>query len=278
MKLARCTDANEVFWGLVDLDDESVAPLRDGFDEWAPVLTRDPDQVGRFTGAARALGPIELLPPVDSGREVFAGGANYGKHVAELGLDARSKPTVFAKSYRSLIGARARIAYPAVTEQLDYEVELVAVVGAARLDRADPWGSVLGYAVGNDVSARDLQFAGSVTGMDIFSAKSLKNTSPVGPWIVTRDEFSDGAPDLEMTLTVNGETRQKARTGQMVWDAAELLGYVDDRAGVRCGDLLFTGSPAGIGHSSGRYLRPGDVVVATIERLGSLVNEVAPPV
>jgi 2-keto-4-pentenoate hydratase/2-oxohepta-3-ene-1,7-dioic acid hydratase in catechol pathway len=112
--------------------------------------------------------------------------------------------------------------------------------------------------------------------MDIFSAKSLKNTSPVGPWIVTRDEFGEGAPDLEMTLTVNGEIRQEARTGQMVWNVAELLTYVDDRAGVRCGDLLFTGSPAGIGHSSGRYLQPGDRVVGTIERLGSLVNEVGP--
>lgn len=276
MKLARCTDAGEVFWGVVDPDAESVAPISAAFDEWAPVLTRDPGQVGRFTGPARALGSVELLPPVDPGREVFAGGANYGKHVAELGLDARSSPTVFAKSIRSLIGARARIEYPVVTGQLDYEIELVAVVGAQVLDREDPWGSVLGYTVGNDVSARDLQFAGSVTGMDIFSAKSLKNTSPVGPWIVTRDEFGDGAPDLEMTLTVNGEIRQEARTGQMVWNVAELLTYVDDRAGVRCGDLLFTGSPAGIGHSSGRYLQPGDRVVGTIERLGSLVNEVGP--
>ncbi|HTK61488.1 MAG TPA: fumarylacetoacetate hydrolase family protein [Pseudonocardia sp.] len=276
MKLARCTDAGEVFWGVVDPDAESVAPISAAFDEWAPVLTRDPGQVGRFTGPARALGSVELLPPVDPGREVFAGGANYGKHVAELGLDARSSPTVFAKSIRSLIGARARIEYPVVTGQLDYEIELVAVVGAQVLDREDPWGSVLGYTVGNDVSARDLQFAGSVTGMDIFSAKSLKNTSPVGPWIVTRDEFGEGAPDLEMTLTVNGEIRQEARTGQMVWNVAELLTYVDDRAGVRCGDLLFTGSPAGIGHSSGRYLQPGDRVVGTIERLGSLVNEVGP--
>lgn len=279
MKLARCTDAGEVFWGVVDLDAESVAPIGAAFDEWAPVLTRDPDQVGRFTGAARALGPVELLAPVDPGREVFAGGANYGKHVAELGLDARSSPTVFAKCIRSLIGARAPIEYPVVTGQLDYEIELVAVVGSPGLDRDDPWTSVLGYTVGNDVSARDLQFAGSVTGMDIFSAKSLKNTSPVGPWIVTRDEFGrfdGGAPDLEMTLTVNGEIRQEARTSQMVWNVAELLAYVDDRAGVRCGDLLFTGSPAGIGHSSGRYLQPGDRVVGTIEGLGSLINEVGP--
>jgi 2-keto-4-pentenoate hydratase/2-oxohepta-3-ene-1,7-dioic acid hydratase in catechol pathway len=276
MKLARCTDAGEVFWGVVDLDAESIAPISAAFDEWAPVLTCHPDQAGRFIGAARALGPVELLAPVDPGREVFAGGANYGKHVAELGLDARSSPTVFGKSIRSLIGARARIEYPVVTGQLDYEIELVAVVGTQVLDRDDPWTSVLGYTVGNDVSARDLQFAGSVTGMDIFSAKSLKNTSPVGPWIVTREEFGGGAPDLEMTLTVNDETRQEARTGQMVWNVAELLAYVDDRAGVRCGDLLFTGSPAGIGHSSGRYLQPGDRVVGTIERLGSLINEVGP--
>ena len=168
------------------------------------------------------------------------------------------------------------IRYPGITDCLDYEVELVAVIGSVTFDPDNPWGGILGYAVGNDVSARDLQFAKSVTGMDIFSAKSLKATSPVGPWIVTRDEAGDAKPDLMMTLSVNGELRQHASTADMAWDVAALLAYVDSRAGVGCGDLLFTGSPEGIGHTTGRYLQPGDVVEAAIEGLGAQRNIVSP--
>jgi 2-keto-4-pentenoate hydratase/2-oxohepta-3-ene-1,7-dioic acid hydratase in catechol pathway len=133
---------------------------------------------------------------------------------------------------------------------------------------------ILGYCVGNDVSARDLQFGGSVTGMDMFSAKGLDDTSGIGPWITTRDEFGDGHPDLELTLTVDGEVRQRDRTSSMVWGCAELVEYVAARSRLAPGDVVFTGTPAGVGHEDGRYLQRGQVVEATIEGLGTLRNRV----
>jgi 2-keto-4-pentenoate hydratase/2-oxohepta-3-ene-1,7-dioic acid hydratase in catechol pathway len=185
------------------------------------------------------------------------------------------KPAAFMKTYRALIGPDDEIEYPAITDALDYEVELVAIVGAPRIE--DPKAAiraVLGYAVGNDVSARDHQFAESVTGMDMFSAKVLDRTSGVGPWIVTRDEFGDDHPDLELRLTVDGDLRQNDRTKSMVWGVGELLDYVDARTRLYCGDVLFTGTPSGVGHETGRYLEPGQVVDAAIERIGTLRNTV----
>jgi 2-keto-4-pentenoate hydratase/2-oxohepta-3-ene-1,7-dioic acid hydratase in catechol pathway len=271
MRLARCRNDWAEFWGVVDLSEGSIAPIDPPFSEWAPEVCRNAHALDGYTRAPRPFASVDVLAPLEPGSSVFAGGANYGRHLAELGLDG-AKPTVFLKANSSLIGAHSEIRYPAITDCLDYEVELVAVFGAEVFDPDDPWAGVLGYAVGNDVSARDLQFAKSVTGMDIFSAKSLRGTSPVGPWVVTRDEIGGGKPSLTMTLTVNGELRQHASTGEMAWDVAGLLAYADSRAGVSCGDLLFTGSPAGIGHSTGRYLQPGDVVEAAIESLGAQRN------
>jgi 2-keto-4-pentenoate hydratase/2-oxohepta-3-ene-1,7-dioic acid hydratase in catechol pathway len=259
---------------VLDPTGESIAAIDPPFGEWAPAVCRDPHVLDGHTRAAQPLASVDLLAPLEPGCSVFAGGANYGTHLAELGLDG-ARPTVFLKAPSSLVGAQSHIQYPAITDCLDYEVELVAVFGSTAFDPDDPWAGVLGYAVGNDVSARDLQFAKSVTGMDMFSAKSLRATSPVGPWIVTRDEVGDGKPDLTMILSVNGELRQHASTGEMAWDVAALFAYVDSRAGVGCGDLLFTGSPAGIGHTTGRYLRPGDVVEAAIESLGAQRNIVS---
>jgi 2-keto-4-pentenoate hydratase/2-oxohepta-3-ene-1,7-dioic acid hydratase in catechol pathway len=159
-----------------------------------------------------------------------------------------------------------------LTSQLDYEVELVAVIGLPIADRADPIPSVLGYTVGNDVSARDLQRSG--IGFDLFSSKSLDKTTGLGPWIVTRDEFGEGTPDIKLSLTVNGETRQNARTGEMTWKLDVILPYVDRRAALQTGDVIFTGTPEGVAWASGRFMNPGDLVEATIEGIGTLSNKV----
>jgi 2-keto-4-pentenoate hydratase/2-oxohepta-3-ene-1,7-dioic acid hydratase in catechol pathway len=133
---------------------------------------------------------------------------------------------------------------------------------------------VLGYTVGNEVTARDLQFGGSVTGMDMFSAKALDHTGPVGPWIVTRDEFGDESPDLALELSVDGEVRQRDRTSSLAWTVGEIVSYVSERSALHPGAILFTGTPHGVGHEDGRYLEPGQEVVVTIERIGSLRNRV----
>jgi 2-keto-4-pentenoate hydratase/2-oxohepta-3-ene-1,7-dioic acid hydratase in catechol pathway len=204
---------------------------------------------------------------------VVGAGATYRKHLDGLGLDMPAIPGTFLKTRRSVIGPNDEINYPAITRQLDYEGELVVVLGSG-LSADDPAGAVLGYTVGNDVSARDLQFSGGVTGMDMFSGKALDATSGVGPWIATRDEFPAGHPDLELETRVNGELRQSDRTGSMAWTVAELLAYVNARAAFHCGDVLFTGTCAGVALEDGRYLEPGDVVEVSLAGIGTLRNVV----
>jgi 2-keto-4-pentenoate hydratase/2-oxohepta-3-ene-1,7-dioic acid hydratase in catechol pathway len=204
-------------------------------------------------------------------------GANYAKHLAEdFGLAAPAQPVAFLKAYGALIGAHDPIRYPPLTEELDHEVELVVVIGSAEIDLENPLGCVLGYTVGNDVSSRDLQRSGPAgIGMDLFAAKSQDRTTGVGPWVVTKDEFPEGSPKVRLTLKVNGETRQDGSTAEMTWDVGQLIRFVQQRSSFACGDILFTGSPAGVGMGTGLFLNPGDVVEATIEGIGTLRNVVS---
>ncbi|MBZ4521782.1 fumarylacetoacetate hydrolase family protein [Mycobacterium avium] len=274
MKIARIEIDGEPTWGVVDWS-HRIAHIIDGpISQWGPALTADFSSPLPLTGRTADLSSVRLLPPVGRGAKVVAAGATYAKHVAGLGLKMPERPAAFLKPYESLIGASDDIVYPSITTELDFEVELVVIIGAP-VGRGDSGQSaILGYCVGNDVSARDLQFGGSVTGMDMFSAKGLDDTSGIGPWITTRDEFGDDHPDLELTLTVDGEVRQQDRTSSMVWGCAELVEYVAERSRLAPGDVLFTGTPAGVGHEDGRYLQKGQVVEATVERLGTLHNTV----
>jgi 2-keto-4-pentenoate hydratase/2-oxohepta-3-ene-1,7-dioic acid hydratase in catechol pathway len=226
-----------------------------------------------YAGDVRPLDGLRVLAPAEPSAKVVCLGATYAKHVVGLGKQMTGQPAGFWKPYSSLIGPDEEIRYPRITKGLDFEVELVIVVGSD-VDREDPFRSVLGYTVGNDVSLRDLQFAGSVTGMDMFSAKSADASTPLGPWIVTRDEFGDVSPDLALTLTVNGEVRQSERTSAMAWGVDFLVQWADDRTSLSAGDVVYTGTPHGVGHEDGRYLEPGDVVETTLERLGTLTNVV----
>jgi 2-keto-4-pentenoate hydratase/2-oxohepta-3-ene-1,7-dioic acid hydratase in catechol pathway len=278
MKLARCTDGGAPFWGVVDVEAGTVTPIAGRFDQWAPRLTRGEGAASlEFAGAARPLAGLRLLAPIERVSKVVVAGANYNKHLVEFGLKPPGQPFSFLKAYGALIGANDPIRYPPLTEQLDHEVELVAVIGAATLDHGDPLSCVLGYTVGNDVSSRDLQNSGPPgIGMDLYSGKSGDQTTGVGPWIVTRDEFPAGSPQLRLTLAVNGEIRQDGSTAEMTWDVAELLRFIDERVSFDCGDIMFTGSPAGVGMGTGIFLNPGDVVEATVEGIGTLKNIVGP--
>jgi 2-keto-4-pentenoate hydratase/2-oxohepta-3-ene-1,7-dioic acid hydratase in catechol pathway len=278
VKLARCCDGSATFWGVVDLSADVVRPIEGAFEEWAPLVTRGHRDLLRLGASVRSLSRVRLLPPIARTNRVVVAGANYSKHLAaDFGIKSHHQPIAFLKAYGALIGAQDEIRYPPLTNELDHEVELVAVIGAISVDREQPLSSVLGYTVGNDVSARDLQRSGPPgIGMDLFAAKSQDQTTGLGPWIVTRDEFPAGSPKLRLTLKVNGELRQDGSTAEMTWDVAELIRFVDERSAFECGDVLFTGTPAGTGHGSGRFLQPGDVVEATIESIGTLHNVVGP--
>lgn len=240
MKLARCARNGEIFWGVVDRTGTSVRRISGLMADWAPQLTAGAGESAlNFTGDNVPLGDLTLLPPIEPTSQVFVVGANYLKHLQELKMEPPKSPIAFLKSGRALIGAHDQIHHSPLTSQLDYEVELVAVIGLPIADRTNVIPSVLGYTVGNDVSARDLQRSG--IGFDLFSSKSLDKTTGLGPWIVTRDEFGDGTPDIAMSLKVNGETRQNARTGEMTWKLDVILPM--STSARRCGPAMLS-SPA----------------------------------
>ncbi|NHN38284.1 fumarylacetoacetate hydrolase family protein [Pseudomaricurvus alcaniphilus] len=285
MKIARCEKAGEVFWALVDTRADQVQPIVGAFADWGPTLTRAIN-AGQADAAAAALAKsgsplpldqVRLLPPVEPINRVVVAGANYAKHLAaDFGLAAPPQPVAFLKAYGALIGANDDIRYPPLTEELDHEVELVVSIGLTPVDLDDPISSVLGYTVGNDVSARDLQRSGPKgIGMDLFAAKSQDQTTGVGPWIVTRDEFPPGSPILRLMLAVDDDVRQDGTTGDMTWGVPELVSFVQQRSSFAPGDILFTGSPDGVGQGTGKFLNPGEMVEASIEGIGALHNRVA---
>lgn len=275
MKIARCHDGTTTFWAVLDQDSGLARALAGGLTEWAPRITADPAAAPPLSGESRPLADVTFLAPAEPSARVVAAGATYAKHIAGLGLQMPEQPAAFLKPNSALIGPDEEISYPGVTNALDYEVELVAIIGDAPSARPGrPFTSVLGYTVGNDVSARDLQFGHTLVNMDMFSAKALDRTAAIGPWIVTRDEFGDGHPDVELTLLVEGETRQRERTATMAWNVGEIIDYIDARMRLTCGDVIYTGTPASVGHETGRYLEPGQVVEAIAERIGTLRNVV----
>jgi 2-keto-4-pentenoate hydratase/2-oxohepta-3-ene-1,7-dioic acid hydratase in catechol pathway len=285
MKIARCEAGGEVFWALVDEPSSSIRPLVGGFSDWGPALTcaineGDVDK-GKsalpLTGDTLPLDSVRLLPPVEPVNRVVVAGANYAKHLAaDFGLSSPKQPVAFLKAYGALIGANDPIRYPPMTSELDHEVELVVAIGHTPIDPQDPIKSVLGYTVGNDVSARDLQRTGAKgIGMDLFAAKSQDKTTGVGPWIVTRDEFPPGSPALRLLLSVDGDVRQDGTTADMTWGVPELLQFVEQRSSFAPGDILFTGSPEGVGQGTGKFLNPGELVEASVEGIGALRNRVS---
>ena len=266
MRFVRYRDGEDTpAWGMVD-GEASVAPLTVPFDRWAPVVTTG-DEPDGFVDRSRRLdlGGLRLLPPVEPTAKIVCVGANYRSHIEAVGMKMPSAPVAFLKAQTAVIASGDPILRSPLTAELDYEVELVGVVGG-------PGPALLGYTAGNDITARDLQRG--EFGLDLYSGKSLDRTCPIGPWIVTIDEIGPPAVDLEMTLTVNGELRQHDRTSAMEWSVDELLAYVEARTHLQCGDLVFTGTPAGVGLETGRYLQPGDVVEATIEHIGTIRNTV----
>jgi len=278
MKLARCTDGGAPFWAVVDPDADAARPISGGIADWGPGVTRGEGEAAlTFEGPARALSTLRLLAPCERTSKVVIAGANYSKHLVEFGVAAPAQPIAFLKAYGALIGANDPIRHPPLTEQLDYECELVVVIGTDEINLDDPLACVLGYTAGNDVSARDLQRSGPPgIGMDLYAAKSQDRATPVGPWIVTRDEFPAGSPALRLSTTVNGEVRQDGTTADMTWDVSELIRFVQPRVSFGVGDLLFTGTPEGVGQGSGRYLHPGDLVEVVLEGVGALRNVVGP--
>jgi 2,4-didehydro-3-deoxy-L-rhamnonate hydrolase len=225
------------------------------------------------TGVTSSTGPLvelDLQCPVPRPRQVFAIGLNYRAHAEESGMTAPEVPATFTKFPASLGGPYDDIEI--VSESVDWEVELVAVVGL-RADRVavnDGWTHVAGLTVGQDISDRDLQFA---AGAQFSLGKSRRGYGPMGPWVVTLDDLAD-PDDLGLGCSVDGETVQDARTSDLIFSVPCLIAELSAVLPLLPGDLIFTGTPAGIGmvRQPPKFLVTGQIVESWIEGIGTIRN------
>lgn len=223
-----------------------------------------------------ALEELELVAPVPRPGKVVCVGRNYAEHARETGSVVPDRPQLFAKWANAVVGPRDDVVLPSITSALDYEAELVVVIGRTAKGVAEERAldHVLGYACGDDVSARDLQFGDT----QWVRGKSLDTFAPTGPWIVTADEIPD-PQDLRIRGLVNGEVRQDDTTANMLFSVARLIAFTTEAITLEPGDLLFTGTPPGVGHAMDppRYLAPGDLVRVEIDGIGAIEHRVVAP-
>jgi 2-keto-4-pentenoate hydratase/2-oxohepta-3-ene-1,7-dioic acid hydratase in catechol pathway len=222
------------------------------------------------------LDDVEFAPPLPAPGKIVAIGLNYRAHATETGSVPPSSPLMFAKFPSSMIGHRAPIRWdPGLTGQVDYEAELGVVIGrrARRVSAEDGLSFVFGYTCINDVSARDLQAADG----QWVRAKSLDTFCPIGPVVVTAEEIPDPQA-LDIAYSVNGEQVQQASTRDMLFNVAEVIAACSEAFTLEPGDIIATGTPAGIGVARvpQRFLGAGDEVAIEIERVGRLVNTCMP--
>jgi 2-keto-4-pentenoate hydratase/2-oxohepta-3-ene-1,7-dioic acid hydratase in catechol pathway len=215
-------------------------------------------------GEQHALADVTLLAPVPRPRAIFGVGHNYAAHVAEQGATPPERPVIFMKLPTSAAAPFADVRCPPVVRRLDYEGELCVVMGAS--------GAVAGYAIANDVSARDLQKREP----QWTRAKGADGFCPYGPWITTADEVPD--PErLGLRTWVNGELRQDASTDDLIFGVADVVAFLRETCTLEPGDLILTGTPSGVGAylDPPRFLQPGDVVRIEIDTLGAIEHRVA---
>ncbi|WP_375402259.1 fumarylacetoacetate hydrolase family protein [uncultured Sphingomonas sp.] len=225
---------------------------------------------------AHELAELRLLAPIERPGKYLAIGMNYAKHLEEadrLGVARAKHQTWFNKQTTCIAGPYDDID-PGVTEKLDYEVELGAVIGepAKRVVEAEAKNHIFGYFVANDVSARDWQFHTPTFTM----GKSFDTHGPIGPWIVTADEVGD-PHDLSLRAWVNGELRQQNNTGNMIHSLWAQIAYLSQAFTLETGDLIATGTPegVGVGMEPQTFLQPGDLVRCEIDGIGAIENRVA---
>lgn len=234
-------------------------------EEELTVLDRlaDPEAVP-VESASWGLAEITLLAPVPASCAIFGIGLNYADHVREIGAEAPERPVVFAKLSSSLAAPNAPVRCPPVVRRLDYEGELAVVMGPGR--------SVAGYAVADDLTARDLQ----AREPQWVRAKGADGFCPLGPWVTTADEIADPHA-LALRTWVNGELRQQSNTSNLIFSIPELIAFISETCTLQAGDVILTGTPGGVGMGLDppAFLAPGDLVRIEIERVGRIEHLIA---
>jgi 2-keto-4-pentenoate hydratase/2-oxohepta-3-ene-1,7-dioic acid hydratase in catechol pathway len=264
---------------LAVVDDGRVAPLSlEGIDTVDDLIAAGPDAWRAARSAANGGGeplrPGMLDAPLASPSKIACVGLNYHDHCRETGMTAPERPLIFAKFPSALAGPDQQIEWPeGLTEQVDWEVELAAVIGR-RIRGVKPTealDAVFGYTAANDVSARDLQFADQ----QWVRAKSIDGFCPLGPAIVTADEFGD-PQDKRLLARVNGATMQDSTTAEMIFGVAEIVSFLSHACTLEPGDLILTGTPWGVGgfRDPPVFLERGDTVEVEVEGVGVLANDI----
>ncbi|MBX3032265.1 MAG: fumarylacetoacetate hydrolase family protein [Chloroflexi bacterium] len=232
------------------------------------------------------IADVRLLAPIATPPKILAAAGNYQEHLVEGGAPrvdpARVVPRLFLKPTSTIIGPDEPFRLSPISRSIDWELELAAVVGRRCRDvaMAEALDVVAGYTIVNDISARSMEWGladrqpSDWNGFfDWLNGKWLDGSAPLGPWFVTADEIPDPQA-LVMELRVNGEVRQSADTSQMIFGVAELVAFASRFLTLEPGDIIATGTPAGVGATTGTFLADGDVMEATIEGLGTLVTPV----
>jgi 2,4-didehydro-3-deoxy-L-rhamnonate hydrolase len=261
--------------GTLDVHDASsgrfAADPAAAYDRWDDLVAWAP----AATGDVRPLDAATLGPPSPRPRQVFAIGLNYAGHAAESNMVLPTVPAVFTKFPACLVGPYDPVELSGAA--VDWEVELVAVIGrtADRVAETDGWAHVAGLCVGQDISDRHVQFA---AGGQFSLGKSYRTFGPTGPWLVTPDEVPD-PDDLALGCSVDGETVQDDRTSDLVFGVARLVAEISSVVPMLPGDLVFTGTPAGVGvtRRPPRFLAGGQVLESWIEGIGTLTNPIIAP-
>ena len=222
---------------------------------------------------------VTFAAPLPDPTNLYLAGANYYDHVKEMGGPTPDKATDYAFHFMlpsaSLTGTAHDVLRPLQIEKLDWEVELAVVIGrrADAVPASEALDYVAGYAVANDVSVRDEAMFHPIFGVRFLFAKGQATLTPMGPVLVPA-RFVPDPGQLALSLSVNGELRQKSSTAQMIWSVQEQIAFLSSQAPLLPGDVLLTGTPAGTAASHGAYLTDGDVMTASVEGLGELVNRV----
>jgi 2,4-didehydro-3-deoxy-L-rhamnonate hydrolase len=236
------------------------------YEDW-PAFVEFAPEIATGTGP---LVEADLRNPVPSPRQVFAIGLNYRSHAEESGMAVPDVPATFTKFPASLASPYDDVQLGG--DSVDWEVELVAVIGtrADDVDAADGWAHVAGLTVGQDISDRHLQFA---AGAQFSLGKSRRGYGPMGPWVVTPDDLPD-PDDLALGCSVDGEKVQDARTSELIFDVPQLVATLSAILPLLPGDVIFTGTPAGVGiaRQPARYLQPGQVLESWIDGIGTIRN------
>jgi 2-keto-4-pentenoate hydratase/2-oxohepta-3-ene-1,7-dioic acid hydratase in catechol pathway len=277
MKFARVSRDGKP--GLAIQKDGNLHAVLDGVADLDALVNTGADALAKAyariaTAPAYAAQDLTFLPPLARPGKVICLGLNYADHAAEGGFEVPEFPTIFARFASNLIGHGASILKPTTSDALDYEGEMVAVIGkrGRNIAKADALSHVMGYSVFNDGSIRDYQLKTS----QWTAGKNFDNTGAFGPWLVTADEVPAGGAGLNIETRLNGQVMQSANTDQMVFDVENTVVLLSTFLTLEAGDVLVMGTPSGIGlaRKPPVFMKPGDTVEVEIEKIGLLRNPV----